>query len=474
MKKRHIIIISIILLITSSIIVCLNGRNATFDLDISNKENIKIDYDKNYINCKYNITDNNMNLYITAKKNGKTNIKVTGKNITSNNNEEILDINLYNHRTGIITYGSFFGYCNGDLSFIISFYIILTLIIIYMIKSYLINIKKNMYSYKNARNLGLIIFLTIPSIINIFFFFYDLLYNHHKSIEILIGEMRENIVVFIVLAFPLAFILTILVTISNIVLIIKEGKTWKNMLGIILGGFICITTLLNIIFGVIYSEKIVLEILSYILMMCVIYLECVFFGVCISGIVSAKYIPKFDKDAIIILGCKIRSDGTLPPLLQGRVDRAIEFSKMQKETTGKDIIFIPSGGKGKDEIISEAQAMKNYLLQQGIKKNKILLEDKSTSTYENLKFSSKLIKEQIEKPILAFSTTNYHVFRAGVIAKKQRLNIEGIGSKTKSYYWINAFIREFIGTLSSERKENIKTLIILSIIIIILSLIRFI
>ena len=189
------------------------------------------------------------------------------------------------------------------------------------------------------------------------------------------------------------------------------------------------------------------------------------------GYISAKHIPKFNKDAIIILGCQIKKDGTLTPLLKSRVDKAVEFSKMQKEKTKKDIVFVPSGGKGKDEIISEANAMKNYLLMQGIKKSKIIVENKSKSTFENIKFSNKLIQEKINDPIIAVSTTNYHVFRAGVIASKQNIIIEGIGSKTKSYYWVNAFIREYIALLVSEKMNHIKVLLITSLIIIILALI---
>ena len=59
--------------------------------------------------------------------------------------------------------------------------------------------------------------------------------------------------------------------------------------------------------------------------------------------------------------------------------------------------------------------------------------------------------------------------RAGLIATKQGLKLEGIGSKTKSYYWINAFIREFIGTLYSERKKHIVffTLVVITILLMI-------
>ena len=195
----------------------------------------------------------------------------------------------------------------------------------------------------------------------------------------------------------------------------------------------------------------------------VTYLECILIATIVIAIKSIKKKSEYNKDYMIILGCKIKEDGTLTPLLRGRVDKALKFRKEQLKATGKDLIFIPSGGKGNDEIISEAEAMKNYLLESGIKEEKILVENQSTNTYENIKFSNKLISNK--KSSIGFSTTNYHVLRAGLIATEQGLKIEGIGSKTKSYFMINAFIREFIGTLYSERKQHILFFMLIMIII---------
>ena len=117
--------------------------------------------------------------------------------------------------------------------------------------------------------------------------------------------------------------------------------------------------------------------------------------------------------------------------------------------------------------------MKNYLLEHGIPENKILCDDASQNTYENIKFSNKIISEKMKDAKVAFSTTNYHVFRAGCIATKQCLNLEGIGAKTKSYFWVNAFIREFIATLVSEKKKHITIISIILFISIIMIFISF-
>lgn len=193
------------------------------------------------------------------------------------------------------------------------------------------------------------------------------------------------------------------------------------------------------------------------------YLECVLISTIVIAIKSVRKKVDYNIDYIIILGCRIRRDGTLTPLLKGRVDRALEFRNEQLKNTGKDLIFIPSGGKGSDEIISESEAMSKYLLENGIDKKHILLEDKSTSTYENIKFSNKLIKDKDSN--ICISTTNYHVLRAGMIADMQGLKVECIGSKTKTYFWINAFIREFIGTLYAERKRHLFVFILIILVI---------
>ena len=186
------------------------------------------------------------------------------------------------------------------------------------------------------------------------------------------------------------------------------------------------------------------------------YIECVLLGTIVEAVRAARHTPAFDKDYIIINGCKIKKDGTLTNLLKGRADKAVAFAKMQKEKTGKDIVFVPSGGQGPDEVMPEAQAIKNYLLGAGIDENSILTEDKSADTAENFRYSAALIREREGNgnAKIAFATTNYHVFRSGLIASQQGINAEGTGSRTKAYFWTNAFIREFIATLVSQKKST--------------------
>lgn len=468
--RKKIITLSLLLFLSSFIIILFFGRKATIEYDIKDMENISVTCDNNIIKCIEHREKEKIKLEVIPIKKGKTYITINGTKRLSAEKIKYKKI-IYVHHLGIITKDNYLGNCNGDVSIIISILLTLFAWLCYAIRQFKNGMKKNLYEYRNIRLLGLIIFISLIFLLNLYIFIIDMLNNYIPSPYIIIQSIRDSSALFSAFLLPVAIVTTVLVTISNIVLIKNEGKSWKNMLGIILSGFLCIGTLFFMIFGSISVNTniniIIINNLCYIISIGVSYLECILFGTIVLGIISARHIPKFNKNYIIILGCKIKDDGTLTPLLKSRVDRALEFAKMQKQKTGKDIILVPSGGKGNDEIISEAEAMKNYLVEKGIEKNNIIIEDKSKNTYENIKFSKKIIKE---KTNIAFSTTNYHVFRAGVIASKQNIEVEGIGAKTKTYYWINAFIREYIATLVSEKEKHIKTIAILMIIFLLLTI----
>jgi uncharacterized SAM-binding protein YcdF (DUF218 family) len=118
--------------------------------------------------------------------------------------------------------------------------------------------------------------------------------------------------------------------------------------------------------------------------------------------------------------------------------------------------FVPSGGQGPDEVVSEAQAMRDYLVGNGVEPDRILLEDRSTTTRENMVFSRAVIERDAGSDAgelaVGFSTTNYHVFRGYVCAHQAGMAAEGVGSTIRAYFWPNAFLREFVGLLVAKWK----------------------
>ena len=142
-----------------------------------------------------------------------------------------------------------------------------------------------------------------------------------------------------------------------------------------------------------------------------------------------------------MLGCKIRPDGSLYPLIRGRVDRAIDFVNDQLKATGKRAVLIPSGGQGNDEPMAEAEAMAAYMRERGVPAETILPETQSGTTRENLQFSRRLMGERAGTAKAAFSTSSYHVYRGGILAAEDGWDIDGMGSRTRWYFWPNAFLR---------------------------------
>ncbi len=268
---------------------------------------------------------------------------------------------------------------------------------------------------------------------------------------------------------PLTFILytsipmllfCIALSVSNISLIRHEGFRTRNALGIILSLVMILGEVLVFVITELFGSGSEMQMKIFngctsIFASFYAFMECFLIGAILCGSLSASHEPAYDKDYLIILGCKVKPDGTLYPLIRGRVDRAIAFYKKQLEKTGKKAIFIPSGGQGSDETISEADAMKRYLLEQGIPEEQILVENQSKNTLENMRFSKKLIEERGEGAKAAFSTTNFHVFRSGIIARQNDFEPDGMGSKTKWYVWPNAYMREVIGMMAYKWKAMV-------------------
>lgn len=142
-------------------------------------------------------------------------------------------------------------------------------------------------------------------------------------------------------------------------------------------------------------------------------------------------------DYLIVLGAAIY--GETPSLsMTERCDAAIEYLN-----DNPNCIAIVSGGQGNDEIVSEAEIMKRLLLAGGIAEDRIIVEGKSSSTYENLKNSAELIPEGAT---VAVCTSEYHIYRAKLIGRDLGLELIGVPAKTGHLsVRLNYFIREAFG-----------------------------
>ncbi len=273
---------------------------------------------------------------------------------------------------------------------------------------------------------------------------------------------------FISLTFPFIAAFSVAMIVSNIELLRHERKRFRNFAGILIslvmiGGALLAFFLYRMDFRGSETDFRIVTTAHNVYSTIYVYFECMLIGAVICGTMAAKHVPAGKVDYIVILGCGFRKDGSLPPLLKGRVDRALSFRREQQEKYGNSPVLVPSGGQGKDEVMPEAEAMRRYLLTQEVPGTQILPEMKSANTYQNMAFSKGLIGEDGRGDRVVFSTTNYHVFRSGVWAHLAGLRAEGIGSRTKWWFWPNAYVRECVGLLRNRWRQEILLLVILNL-----------
>ncbi|MBQ2110853.1 MAG: YdcF family protein [Clostridia bacterium] len=332
--------------------------------------------------------------------------------------------------------------------------------IVRLVIAFIGQLRYNPYSYNTIYYAGFALFLASVLITFVLLTVKMILHpdvyadNRAELIGTLLGSARNYM--FFSAPFILAF--SIALCVSNISLIRHERFRFVNVLGIILA-FLLVAGEVFLFTYDMYAtgsqKEVMLHDLFVNLFAAVyLYFECMLIGAMIANIIVVKYEPDRDKDFLIILGCGLRKDGTPTPLLRGRIDRAIAFYEKQKAETGKELIFVTSGGQGENEANSESLAMKNYLLEKGIPEERMIEEDRSTDTFENMKFSKAKILERSENAKVAFATTNYHVFRSGLFARRVKMRVVGMGARTKWYFWPNAAVREFVGLLTTHRLKQ--------------------
>lgn len=330
----------------------------------------------------------------------------------------------------------------------------LAAVIIMLAAAWIGQIHYNPYSYNTIYYIGFAVFALSVLLTNLYLTA-DIIrapdvYSAERCFQVLFDSAKN----FMMISLPLIIVCSVVLVVSNVELIRFEGRSIANVLGILLA-FALIAGEAFLFWGAAIDDGVVMKIVTGLFAAIYLYFECMLIGTVVANAVVVRHEPDPDKDFVIILGCGLRKDGTLTPLLKGRCDRALKFASKQKDMTGKEIKFVTSGGQGEDEIISESEAMRRYLIDNGIPDNMIIKEDHSTSTLENMRFSRDKIIEADPEGKVIYSTTNYHVFRSGTYARLVKMRATGIGAPTKWYFWPNAAVREFTSLLTEHRGKQV-------------------
>ncbi|MCR5610053.1 MAG: YdcF family protein [Lachnospiraceae bacterium] len=143
-----------------------------------------------------------------------------------------------------------------------------------------------------------------------------------------------------------------------------------------------------------------------------------------------------DIEYMIILGARVEGT-TISKALKERLDEAVIYINEHP-----DLKIIVSGGKGTGEDVTEAYAMKEYLVSNGIDEDRIIQEDKSTTTTENIEFCKKITGKDAHILIVS---NGFHIYRAKCLAKGSGYsNVSATGSKTPPRILVNAYVREAV------------------------------
>ena len=169
-------------------------------------------------------------------------------------------------------------------------------------------------------------------------------------------------------------------------------------------------------------------------------------GIIVLGIVEGLILSQFrakptePAQYCIILGAQWKKSGP-SRVLKYRLDKAVEYLEINPE-----VKVIVSGGQGYNEPIAEADGMCAYLENAGISKDRIIVENQSSNTYENLIFSEQFLDKTEDQVVIV--TNNFHMYRAMKIAQKQGYEkVQGLAAKSVVGFLPNNLFREFVGVM---------------------------
>lgn len=150
----------------------------------------------------------------------------------------------------------------------------------------------------------------------------------------------------------------------------------------------------------------------------------------------------YSEKTVIVLGCGIRGERVSVGLAK-RLNKAAEYHERNPEA-----YIIVSGGQGPQEDIPEALAMKRYLVDKGIDEEKIIMEDKSTSTITNFRNSKAIMEDMgLSSDSVVFVTNAYHVYRAASYAKAEGLTVNHLGTDIIWYTVPMNYMREMLAVI---------------------------
>ena len=251
------------------------------------------------------------------------------------------------------------------------------------------------------------------------------------------------------------FVAAIYLMVNGITMLRREGARLANLLSLLAGLAVFAVLGLDFTADRAGSEK--LSLFSTAAVLLSGYVSFLFVSYVIYALIYSRLGVDRGANFVVALGSGLKDGGRVTPLLASRLERAraVYDTLVPDGAAGAaDPVLIVSGGKGSDERVSEAEAMAGYLVERGFPADRVVREDRSRSTEENVRFSKAIMDRSRPASRCVIVTSSYHAFRAAIIARRVGVNGQVTGAPTAAYYWPSAVLREFAAVFLSYKVVN--------------------
>ncbi|MFF3316603.1 YdcF family protein [Streptomyces sp. NPDC003035] len=241
---------------------------------------------------------------------------------------------------------------------------------------------------------------------------------------------------------------------NGVQMVRKEGRSPANLLSLLAG--LGMFGVMGLMVAALVTHSWTLGLIVGTLLLVLGYISFLF--VCFVGyaFLYGRMRLRRDADFVVVLGSGLIGGRRVPPLLASRLERGREVYESLAARGGRQPVLITSGGQGPDEEVPESHAMAEYLVERGFPEGRIVREDRSRTTEENMRFSRQLMEEAAGPGAeCVIVTNNFHAFRAALMARRVGVNGQVVGSPTAAYFWPSATIREFVAVFLQYKAVNL-------------------
>ncbi|TCJ00840.1 YdcF family protein [Aeromicrobium sp. IC_218] len=242
-------------------------------------------------------------------------------------------------------------------------------------------------------------------------------------------------------------LLPFLLLVDGVLMVRRERRTLGNALSLLVG--LALLALPVVLVLLLRHENPVTGSVAVGLLTAQACMSLLFLVFAVHTALYARVARRAPARAVIVLGSGLVR-GAVPPLLAGRLRRAVAAARDRSGRDGVPVL-VPSGGRGADEPVAEGVAMAAWLGEHGVRAEDVLVEDRARTTRENLLLSVALLERHGVRPPYLVVTNDYHAPRAAMLARRLGIDAQAVGAPTALYYWPSAYLREFVAVMREQR-----------------------